>query len=102
MYDRIQCTFRAQYEVPGQLLVPLPFVLVYYSDVAMLDSGNDQTRKEIIVLTQDVFMIRAKFTENCTDGECSSSFIGSLRLTHTTGGLLFRLPEMIVDIITYF
>lgn len=91
-----------QYEPLTLFFVFSPFVLAYYSGVAMQGSGASQTRIWTIALTEFVFIARAMFIVNDKDGACLICYTGSLRFDHVSWGLLFRLPAKILDSLVYF
>lgn len=54
-----------------------------------------------MALTEYVFVAWAMFIVNARNGARLRNYTGSLRSEHIIGRLLFRLPDKIVDALTY-
>lgn len=55
----------------------------------------------MIAPTEILFIAGAIFIAKSRDGACAGYYSGKLWFDHVSGRLLFRLPEKILDVLTY-
>lgn len=90
-----------EYECSYFLFVSTPLVLSYYGDLFLRRSSVDKRLIFSLAVSELAILAGVQFLLYAAKGAAPDCVVGLSRLDHVSGGMLFRLPTAVVNMLSY-